>query len=64
MQPMKDDKVEAISVQEKASSMSDIFKTLTTRYVRLNGILFTRTRYFPVHTLIESLLFGYNITIC
>ncbi|XP_060208735.1 nonsense-mediated mRNA decay factor SMG7-like [Lycium barbarum] len=42
-QPMKDDKVEAISVQEKASSMSDIFKTFSTRFVRLNGILFTRT---------------------
>ncbi|CAN4075408.1 unnamed protein product [Withania somnifera] len=42
-QLMKDDKVEAISVHEKASSMSDIFKTFTTRYVRLNGILFTRT---------------------
>lgn len=42
-QPMKDDKVEAISVQEKASSMPDIFKTFTMRFVRLNGILFTRT---------------------
>ncbi|XP_015061120.1 protein SMG7-like isoform X1 [Solanum pennellii] len=42
-QPMKDDKVEAISVQEKASSMSYIFRTFSTRYVRLNGILFTRT---------------------
>ncbi|KAK4359640.1 hypothetical protein RND71_021869 [Anisodus tanguticus] len=42
-QPMKDDKVEAMSVQEKDSSMSDIFKIFTTRFVRLNGILFTRT---------------------
>ncbi|KAJ8527546.1 hypothetical protein K7X08_014997 [Anisodus acutangulus] len=42
-QPMKDDKVETMSVQEKASGISDIFKTFTTRFVRLNGILFTRT---------------------
>lgn len=63
-QPMKDDKVEAISVQEKASSMPDIFKTFTMRFVRLNGILFTRTRFFPVHTLMECLLFDYNIPIC
>ncbi|XP_033509310.1 nonsense-mediated mRNA decay factor SMG7-like isoform X1 [Nicotiana tomentosiformis] len=41
--PLKDGRVEASSVQEKGSSMSDIFKTFSTRFVRLNGILFTRT---------------------
>ncbi|KAL3357386.1 hypothetical protein AABB24_017875 [Solanum stoloniferum] len=40
---LKDGKVEASLPKEKASSTSEIFKTFSTGYVRLNGILFTRT---------------------
>ncbi|XP_055809262.1 nonsense-mediated mRNA decay factor SMG7-like [Solanum dulcamara] len=42
-QSLKDGKVEASLAKEKASSISEIFKTFSTGYVRLNGILFTRT---------------------
>lgn len=45
---LKDGKVEASLPKEKALSTSEIFKTFSTGYVRLNGILFTRTRYVPV----------------
>lgn len=43
--PLKDVKVEASLPKEKASSISEIFKTFRMGFVRLNGILFTRTRY-------------------
>ncbi|KAL6534657.1 hypothetical protein OROGR_013332 [Orobanche gracilis] len=39
----KDNKVEANAVEEKASNNSELFKAFVTRFVRLNGILFTRT---------------------
>lgn len=42
-QSLKDGKVDASLPKEKASSISEIFKTFSTGYVRLNGILFTRT---------------------
>ncbi|KAL3533561.1 hypothetical protein ACH5RR_007082 [Cinchona calisaya] len=38
-----DNKVEASSVKERASSTSEIFRAFGIRFVRLNGILFTRT---------------------
>ncbi|XP_060177263.1 nonsense-mediated mRNA decay factor SMG7-like [Lycium barbarum] len=42
-QSQKDEKVEASVAKEKGSSISEIFKTFSTGFVRLNGILFTRT---------------------
>ncbi|PIM98505.1 hypothetical protein CDL12_29017 [Handroanthus impetiginosus] len=39
----KDNKVEASAVKEKASNNFELFKSFITRFVRLNGILFTRT---------------------
>ncbi|GFP92889.1 protein smg7 [Phtheirospermum japonicum] len=41
--PFKDNKVEANAVKEKSSNNFDLFKAFVTRFVRLNGILFTRT---------------------
>ncbi|KAL2483005.1 Protein SMG7 [Forsythia ovata] len=40
---IKDNKVEASSVKERASSIADLLKAFITQFVRLNGILFTRT---------------------
>ncbi|CAI9787512.1 unnamed protein product [Fraxinus pennsylvanica] len=40
---IKDNKVEVSSVKERASSVADLLKAFITRFVRLNGILFTRT---------------------
>lgn len=42
----KDNKLEASTVKERASSTSEIFSAFGIRFVRLNGLLFTRTRYF------------------
>ncbi|KAK4345918.1 hypothetical protein RND71_036094 [Anisodus tanguticus] len=42
-QSLKDDKVVASLPKEKASGISEIFKTFSTGFIRLNGILFTRT---------------------
>ncbi|OVA01516.1 DNA/RNA-binding domain [Macleaya cordata] len=39
----EDSKVEAPAVKEKACSISETYKTFCIRFVRLNGILFTRT---------------------
>ncbi|KAL1821006.1 hypothetical protein ACET3Z_015875 [Daucus carota] len=39
----KDVKVEATLFKEKSRSMAEILKAFSTRFVRLNGILFTRT---------------------
>ncbi|KAL3625585.1 hypothetical protein CASFOL_031039 [Castilleja foliolosa] len=41
--PSFKDKVEANAVKEKSSNNVDLFKAFATRFVRLNGILFTRT---------------------
>lgn len=41
----KDNKMEASLVKERASSIPETFKAFSIRFVRLNGILFTRTRY-------------------
>ncbi|PHU05765.1 Protein SMG7 [Capsicum chinense] len=42
-QSLKDEKVEASISKENTSNISEIFKTFSTGFVRLNGILFTRT---------------------
>ncbi|XP_011102111.1 protein SMG7 [Sesamum indicum] len=39
----KDNKVEASAVKQRASNNFELFKAFITRFVRLNGILFTRT---------------------
>ena len=44
--PLKNNKKEVSSVKERASS--ETFKAFRIRFVRLNGILFTRTRYFNI----------------
>ena len=46
MPPLKDDKTDASFVKESKSSIPETFKAFSIRFVRLNGILFTRTRYF------------------
>lgn len=45
VRPLKDDKTDASFVKESQSSISDTFKAFSIRFVRLNGVLFTRTRY-------------------
>ncbi|KAL8037024.1 hypothetical protein ABFX02_11G013200 [Erythranthe guttata] len=40
---LKENKVEASSVKESASSKFELFRVFMTRFVRLNGILFSRT---------------------
>ncbi|KAM3343124.1 hypothetical protein P3S68_028090 [Capsicum galapagoense] len=42
-QSMKDEKVEASILKENTSNISEIFKTFSTEFIWLNGILFTRT---------------------
>lgn len=44
---LKHDKTDVRSAKESASSISDISKAFSIKFVRLNGILFTRTRYLP-----------------
>ncbi|KAK1316583.1 Protein SMG7 [Acorus calamus] len=39
----KDSKVDSVSINEVKPSISDTYKAFSTRFVRLNGILFTRT---------------------
>ncbi|XP_057983080.1 nonsense-mediated mRNA decay factor SMG7-like [Malania oleifera] len=41
--PFKENKTEASSIEERSSSTSETFKAFSIRFVRLNGILFTRT---------------------
>jgi protein SMG7 len=41
--PVKESKAEEIAVKEKIPAMSEILKAFGIRFVRLNGILFTRT---------------------
>lgn len=41
---IKDNKVEGSSAKKRASGVADLLKAFITRFVRLNGILFTRTR--------------------
>lgn len=40
----KDVKVDTALIKEKSRSMAEILKSFCTLFVRLNGILFTRTR--------------------
>lgn len=42
---LKHENKDVSSVKETASSISDISKAFSIKFVRLNGILFTRTRY-------------------
>lgn len=41
----KDAEMETSAVKESATSVQEKLKAFCTRFVRLNGILFTRTRY-------------------
>ncbi|CAA3029079.1 Hypothetical predicted protein [Olea europaea subsp. europaea] len=41
---IKDDKVDSSAVKERVFTASEVFKAFSIRFVRLNGILFTRTR--------------------
>lgn len=41
---MKENKLVASAVKERASNKSELLKAFITKFVRLNGILFTRTR--------------------
>ncbi|KAF3972854.1 hypothetical protein CMV_003666 [Castanea mollissima] len=43
VRPLKDDKTDASFVKESQSSIPDTFKAFSIRFVRLNGVLFTRT---------------------
>ncbi|XP_022842174.1 protein SMG7-like [Olea europaea var. sylvestris] len=40
---IKDDKVDSSAVKERVFTASEVFKAFSIRFVRLNGILFTRT---------------------
>lgn len=42
----KDTNSEGSQVKERASTLPETYKSFCIRFVRLNGILFTRTRYF------------------
>lgn len=42
----KDMKLEAVDAKESTSNIREMHKSFCIRFVRLNGILFTRTRYF------------------
>ncbi|PHT97685.1 hypothetical protein BC332_33350 [Capsicum chinense] len=42
-QTLKDEKVEASILKENTSNISEIFKTFSTEFIWLNGILFMRT---------------------
>ena len=44
----KDMKLEAGALKEKTSKIREMHKSFCVRFVRLNGILFTRTRYFTL----------------
>ncbi|KAK3043195.1 hypothetical protein RJ639_001628 [Escallonia herrerae] len=55
--PVKDNKVEAIVVKGRASSLRETFRAFSIRFVRLNGILFTRTSletFGEVFSLVKS----------
>lgn len=41
---LKENKSVACAVKERAPNKSELFKAFVTKFVRLNGILFTRTR--------------------
>ncbi|XP_017698117.2 protein SMG7-like isoform X2 [Phoenix dactylifera] len=41
--PAKDTKTESTPIEEREFSASEIFRAFSTRFIRLNGILFTRT---------------------
>jgi hypothetical protein len=45
MSPVKEAKKELVSPEKPEISMPEIFKAFCVKFVRLNGILFTRTRY-------------------
>jgi protein SMG7 len=43
--PVKEAKKEPVSPKKPEISMAEIFKAFCVKFVRLNGILFTRTRF-------------------
>ena len=47
--PSKESNMETSIVKGTASSTHETFKTFCIRFVRLNGILFTRTRYLVLN---------------
>lgn len=42
----KEAKAESTRIKERELSTPEVFQAFSTRFIRLNGILFTRTRYF------------------
>ncbi|PHT54920.1 60S ribosomal protein L23 [Capsicum baccatum] len=67
-QSLKDEKVEASILKENTSNISEIFKTFSTEFIWLNGILFTRTSLetfeevllMVKNDLLELLFFGFD----
>ncbi|KAL8467627.1 hypothetical protein ACS0TY_031025 [Phlomoides rotata] len=58
---VKENKVEPIAVKERASNNVDVFKSFITKFVRLNGILFTRTSleiFSEVFSMVKNDLLG------
>lgn len=52
---LKENKVEVCAVKETASNNFDQFRVFLTRFLRLNGILFTRTRFVLILRVLEEL---------
>lgn len=52
----KDSRVATTAVKEMASNKVDLLRAFITRFIRLNGILFTRTRFVsnPLEYVAES----------
>jgi hypothetical protein len=48
MSPLKDNKKDASALKKNTSSIPETLKAFKIRFVRLNGILFTRTRYITM----------------
>ncbi|KAF9605404.1 hypothetical protein IFM89_016981 [Coptis chinensis] len=44
--PPEDNKVEVTSIKERTLNTPEILKAFCVQFVRLNGVLFTRTTYF------------------
>lgn len=55
--PLKENKLVASAVKERAPNKPDLFKAFITKFVRLNGILFTRTRLVVILIGIEDCCF-------
>lgn len=55
--PPKDKKTEPVLVEERELTVPETFKAFSIRFVRLNGILFTRTRYVILDELLSVIYF-------